>query len=257
MPHATLKPTPEELKEYENLQVDEKQFTGYMRKYLADAPELTAQMKVYCAAVTGMDKALGRLFDELKKMDLADNTLIFFTSDNGPEDYYVKNAANAGVGSPGVFRGRKRSLYEGGVRTSLVVRWPGRVKAGRRDEQSVITGVDWLPTVCKLAGIDIGDIKPDGEDVSDMLTGTTRPREKAIFWEWRGGIAGKHPAYRPPTLAIREGKWKFFVNADRSRPELYDIPSDSREQNNLVEEHPAIARSLEKKLLAWKKSLPK
>jgi len=257
VPHATLKPTPEELKEYEGLEVDEKQFTGYMRQYLADAPELAPQMKVYCAAVTGMDKALGRLFDELEKMGLADNTLIVFTSDNGPEDYYVKNAKNAGVGSPGQFRGRKRSIYEGGVRTPLVVRWPGRVKAGRRDEKSVITSVDWLPTVCKLAGVDIGDIKPDGEDVSDMLTGTARARTKPIFWEWRGGIAGKHRAYRPPTLAIRQGKWKFLVNPDGSKPELYDIPADGQEKNNLAGKHPEIAQRLKKKLLAWKKTIPK
>jgi N-acetylgalactosamine-6-sulfatase len=138
-----------------------------------------------------------------------------------------------------------------------VVRWPGRVKAGRRDDQSVITGVDWLPTVCKLAGADIGDIKPDGEDVSDMLTGTARARKKAIFWEWRGGIAGKHQAYRPPTLAIREGKWKFFVNPDGSRGELYDIPADGQERSNLASKHPEIAGRLKKKLMAWKKTLPK
>jgi N-acetylgalactosamine-6-sulfatase len=256
VPHATLKPTPEELKVYEDLKVNEKQFTGYMRKYLAEAPELTAQMKVYCAAVTGMDKALGRLFDELEKMGLAENTLIFFTSDNGPEDYHVRNASNAGAGSPGVFRGRKRSLYEGGVRTSLVVRWPARVKASRRDEQSVITGVDWLPTVCKLAGVDIGDIKGDGEDVSDILTRKTRPRKKAIFWEWRGGISGDQ-TYRPPKLAVREGKWKFFVNPDGSAAELYDIPADSEERTNLAKKHPDTARRLKEKLLAWKKTLPK
>ena len=256
VPHATLKPTPEELKVYDGLNVDEKQFTGYMRKYLAQAPKLTSQMKVYCAAVTGMDKALGRLFDELEKMHLAENTLIFFTSDNGPEDYHVRNASNAGVGSPGVFRGRKRSLYEGGVRTSLVVRWPGHVKASRRDEQSVITGVDWLPTVCKLAGVDIGDIEPDGEDVSDILTRKTRPRKKAIFWEWRGGISGDR-TYRPPRLAVREGKWKFFVNPDGSGAELYDIPADSEERTNLAKKHPDTARGLKEKLLAWKKTLPK
>ncbi|MBL7222069.1 MAG: sulfatase-like hydrolase/transferase [Phycisphaerae bacterium] len=256
VPHATLKPTPEELKEYETLEVDPKQFTGYMRKYLAKAPKLTAQMKVYCAAVTGMDKALGRLFDELEKMHLAENTLVFFTSDNGPEDYHVRNAANAGTGSPGVFRGRKRSLYEGGVRTSLVVRWPGRVKSTGRNEQSVITGVDWLPTVCKLAGVDIGDIKPDGEDVSDILTGKTRPRKKAIFWEWRGGVAGDR-TYCPPRLAIRDGKWKFFVNPDGSGAELYDIPADNEERTNLAKRHPDTVRRLKEKLLAWKKTLPK
>ena len=256
VPHATLKPTAEELKVYEDLKVDTSLFTDTMREYLESAPKLTPQMKVYCAAVTGMDQALGRLLDELDKMGLADNTLVFFTSDNGPEDYHVRNAANAGVGSPGIFRGRKRSLYEGGVRTSLIVRWPGRVAPGRRDEQAVVTAVDWLPTVCKLAGVDVpSSLKPDGEDVSDILTGAKRLRTKPIFWEWRGGVSGNQ-TYRPPKLAIREGKWKFFCEPDGSRKELYDIPADPREKTNLVTRNADVAKRLQTKLLAWKKSVP-
>ena len=256
VPHATLKPTPEELKVYERLTVDKDVFKGYMRKYAAGAPKLDAQMRVYAAAVTGMDKAIGRLLDELDRMRLSDDTLVFFTSDNGPEDYHVRNARNAGMGSPGPFRGRKRSIYEGGVRTSCIVRWPGHVPAGRVDEQSVITGVDFLPTMCKLAGAEMPDIKPDGEDVSDMLTGKTRPRRKPILWEWRGGIAGDQ-TYRPPSLAIREGNWKLLVKPDGSGAELYDIPRDPAEGANLADKHPEVARRLGQRVLAWKKALPK
>jgi len=256
VPHATLKPTPEELKAYESLTVDTGAFKGSMRRYLSQAPKLDSQMKVYAAAVTGMDQALGRLFAKLDELGLADNTLIFFTSDNGPEDYHVRNARNAGVGSPGPFRGRKRSIYEGGVRTSCIVRWPGHVPAGRRDEESVITAVDFLPTVCRLAGADVPAIQPDGEDVSDILLGKPRPRRKPIFWEWRGGVAGD-PAYRPPPLAIREGKWKLLVGPDGSSRELYDIPNDPAEKTNLASKHPDVARRLAEKVLAWKKALPK
>ena len=256
VPHATLKPTPEELKVYERLTVDKDAFKGYMRKYAAEAPKLDAQMKVYAAAVTGMDKAIGRLLDELDRMRLSDDTLVFFTSDNGPEDYHVGNARNAGMGSPGAFRGRKRSIYEGGVRTSCIVRWPGHVPAGRVDEESVITGVDFLPTMCRLAGAEMPDIKPDGEDVSDMLMGKTRPRRKPILWEWRGGIAGDQ-TYRPPSLGIREGNWKLLVNPDGSGAELYDIPKDPPETANLADKHPDVARRLGERVLAWKKALPK
>jgi len=256
VPHAVLKPTPEELKVYENLKVDPSQFTSYMTEYARNAKKLDLQTKVYCAAVTGMDKAIGRLLDELDKLGLADNTLIFFTSDNGPEDYTVRNAANAGMGSPGPFRGRKRSIYEGGVRTSCIVRWPGRVRAGHVDRESVVTGVDWLPTVCKLAGGTVPDITPDGEDVSDILQGKSRPRRKPICWEWRGGVAGNQ-TYRPPKLAIREGKWKLLVNPDGSRKELYDIPADGEERRNLARVHPDMAARLAKQVIAWHKTLPK
>ena len=256
VPHATLKPTPAELKVYEDLTVDVDVFKGAMRTYAQKAPKLDPQMKVYAAAVTGMDKALGRLFAKLDELGLAENTLIFFTSDNGPEDYHVKNASNAGMGSPGPHRGRKRSIYEGGVRTSCIVRWPGRVPAGRVDETSVLTGVDFLPTMCKLAGASVGDAALDGEDVSDVLLGKPRPRRTPIFWEWRGGVSGE-PAYRPPALAVREGDWKFFMEPDGSGAELYNIPADPAETKNVAAKNPDVANRLSKKLLAWKKTLPK
>ena len=256
VPHALLKPTPEELKVYADLKVDPAQFTGYMAQYARQAKKLDAQTKVYCAAVTGMDKALGRLLAELDTLGLAADTLIFFTSDNGPEDYHIGNAANAGMGSPGPFRGRKRSIYEGGVRTSCIARWPGHVKADHVDRESVITAVDWLPTVCKLAGVPVPDIKPDGQDVSDILMGKTRPRTKPICWEWRGGIAGNQ-TYRPPKLAIRDGKWKLLVNPDGSRKELYDIPADGAERKNLARTHPDIATRLARHVIAWQETLPK
>ncbi len=255
VPHATLKPTPEELEVYKDLKVDPDRFKGTMRDYAKRAKNLDAQSKVYFAAVTGMDKALGRLFDALDEMGLADNTLIFFTSDNGPEDYHIGNAANAGMGTPGPFRGRKRSIYEGGVRESCIVRWPGKVPAGKVDETSVLTAVDLLPTLCKLAGATVPDIQPDGEDISDILLGKPRPRTSPIYWDWRGGVAGER-SYWPPSLAVREGDWKLLVNRDGSEAELYNIPKDPGEENNVAKQHPQIAERLAKKVLAWRKTLP-
>ncbi len=255
VPHATLKPTPEELAVYEGLQVDPARFKGRMRAYASRAKDLDAQAQVYFGAVTGMDKALGRLLDTLDEMKLSENTVILFTSDNGPEDYHVRNAANAGMGSPGEFRGRKRSIYEGGVRTSCIVRWPGHVPAGRVDDTSVLTGVDFLPTVCHLAGITPPDISLDGEDVSDVLLGKSRTGRKPIHWEWRGGVAGD-PAYRPPGLAVRDGKWKLLINPDGTGVELYDIPADPAENRNLAAEQPEVVRQLSERLLAWKRTLP-
>jgi N-acetylgalactosamine-6-sulfatase len=255
VPHALLKPTPEELAVYEGLEVDSEDFPSYMRDYVANAPDTQSQMRIFCAAMTGLDEAIGRLLDFLDEQGLAENTVIFFSSDNGPEDYHIGNAKNAGMGFPGILRARKRSIYEGGVRTPLIVRWPGKVKAGRIDEDAVITGVDFLPTVCALAGVPVPDIKADGENVSDMLLRKSRPRTKPICWEWRGRVFG-NPVYEPPRLAVRDGDWKLFTGYDGETVELYNIPNDPEERNNVAEENPEVAERLKKMALDWKATLP-
>lgn len=257
VPHALLKPTPEELAVYDDLVADPKLFEGWMRDYAADAPDLQSQLKTFCAAVTGMDRAIGRLLDELDKMGLADNTLIFFTSDNGPEDYHVSNAKNAGLGSAGPLRARKRGIYEGGVRTSCIVRWPGHIPAGRVDEDSVITAVDFLPTVCRLAGVEpTDDLALDGEDISDILLDQSRERTRPIFWEWRFKVAGNQD-YLAPGLAVRDGRWKYFTDPEGQRRELYDITKDPSERNNVIADHPDVVQRLHPMLLEWKATLPK
>src|SRR5690606_22292458 len=119
-------------------------------------------------------------------------------------------------GSPGPFRGRKRSLYEGGVRVPFIVRWPGQIPSKRVDETSVVSAVDFLPTVCRLAGVDLpADYHGDGEDVSDILRGATGARTSPLLWEWRFRIAG-YPVHHSPLLSIRDGDWKLLLNPDKS-----------------------------------------
>jgi len=254
VPHATLAPTPEELAVYERLEVHAEDFPSYMREYVAAAPDMTAQMRVYCAAMTGLDQAIGRLLNWLDDTGRADNTLIVFSSDNGPEDYHVKNASNAGIGFPGDFRGRKRSLYEGGLRTPLLVRWPGKVAAGAQNDEAVLTAVDFLPTICAVTGTAMPDIKPDGEDVSDIIGGAQRARTRPICWEWRGGVAGNQ-TYRPPRLAVRDGRWKLFIDPDGSAVELYDIPADPEERRNVAAQQPDVVAKLSRLALTFKGEL--
>jgi len=255
LPHAPLNPTPDQLAVYDKLAPSPGDFTGWMRDYAANAKNLTSQMKIFCASLTDLDTQIGRLLDALDELNLARNTLVFFSSDNGPEDYRIGNAANAGVGNTGPLRARKRSMYEGGIRTFGIVRWPGRVAAGRVDETSVISGVDWLPTICKLTGVNVPPtLQPDGEDVSDIWLGRSRPRSKPLYWEWLFRVWGEE--YQPPVLAIRDGNWKLFVNHDGSRAELHDIPNDIAERRNLAAEHPDVVKALTAKALAWAKSLP-
>lgn len=242
LPHATLNPTDEQMKPYEHWGPK-------------GVPHKGAET-IFYASVGDLDAQIGRLLGELEKMGLANNTLVLFSSDNGPEDIHISNAGHSGVGSAGPFRGRKRSLYEGGIREPFIVRWPGHVPAGRIDNESVIAGVDFLPTVCKLAGVQPpADHAIDGEDVSDVLLGQSRPRKTPLMWEWRFHVFGE-PFHRSPILAIREGDWKLLMNPDRSRVELYDIPRDPAQMTNLAEKNKDVVEQLAAKVLAWQKTLP-
>ena len=257
LPHAPLNPTPEQLKVYENLKprADDPAFGPWMQKYLGNAKDLKRQMQIFCASLTDLDTQVGRLLKTLDELGLAENTIVFYSSDNGAEDYRISNAANAGVGNTGLLRARKRSMYEGGVRTFGLVRWPGHVAAGRVDETSVVAGVDWLPTVCKLAGVAVPEnVQPDGEDISDIWLGRSRARQKPLYWEWLFRVWGDD--YTPPHVTIRDGDWKLFINHDGSKPELYNIPKDPSELQNVATEHPDVVKALSEKINAWLKTLP-
>lgn len=257
LPHAPLNPTPEQLAVYDNLEprANDPAFGPWMQKYAGAAKDLKSQMRVFCASLTDLDTQVGRLLRALDELGLADNTIVFYSSDNGPEDYRIGNAANAGVGNPGPLRARKRSMYEGGIRTFGLVRWPGHVAAGRVDNTSVLGGVDWLPTICKLTGVAVpAGLRPDGEDVSDIWLGKSRPRTRPLYWEWLFRVWGDE--YTPPMLAIRDGNWKLFVNHNGSHAELYDITKDISEERDLAARHPEVVKDLTAKALAWQKSLP-
>jgi len=246
VPHATLAPTAEQMKQYARFGPGT-DFQKFPHRAAAE---------IFYSSVTDLDTQAGRLFAKLDELGLADNTLIFFSSDNGPEDIQIRNAGHSGVGSPGPFRGRKRSLYEGGVRTPGIARLTGRIPAGRVESRSVVTAVDWLPTVSSLAGIQApASHALDGEDMSDVFTGKSRARNQPIYWEWRFNIAG-HSLNKSPVLAMRDGDYKLLLNPDDSRVELYHIPNDPSEVNNLARLHPEIVKPMREKVLAWQRTLP-
>ena len=223
---------------------------------MAAYPNLKGALKVYYSAATNADRQIGRLLKRLDDLSLVENTIVIFTSDNGPEDIHISNASHSGVGSSGPFRGRKRSLYEGGVRTPFIIRWPGKAPAGRVDKTTVLSGVDMLPSLCAIA-----DTKPpkewklDGQDMSSALKGSPVRRSTPLMWDFRYRIFG-HTLNRSPMLAIRDGDLKLLTNPDRSRIELYDIPKDPSELNNLASERPKDVERLSKMLLDWFKGLP-
>jgi arylsulfatase A-like enzyme len=260
VPHAALKPTPEQLAVYADLRpkADDPAFGEWTRQYYANAKDLRSQMQVFCASLTDLDTQVGRLLDALDELGLTNDTLIFFSSDNGPEDYRVSNAANAGVGSAGPLRARKRSMHEGGIRTFGLVRWPGKVPAGRVEENAVVGGVDFLPTIATLAGVKLpADLATDGEDRSALwLGGPATPRRAPLYWEWLSGVQGPQDGYQPPPLCVRDGDWKLFVDHLGKHAQLFDIPKDPGEQRDVAAQHPDVVKTLTEKALAWAKTLP-
>lgn len=244
LPHATLNPTPEQLKPFARWSSGEK-----------GLPYKSAR-HIYYASLADLDTQIGRLLDKLQELGLAENTMVIFSSDNGPEEIFIQNAGHSGVGSTGPFRGRKRSLYEGGIRVPFLVRWPSVIQPGQVDDVSVVCAADLLPTICQVAGAKIpANHALDGENRIAAWTGAPAPRQQPLFWEWRFNIAGP-VANRSPILATRVGPWKLLMNPDQSRVELYNIPDDPGEWHNRADRYPEVVRQLSTPLLAWQKNLP-
>jgi len=210
----------------------------------------------YKAVVSNLDHHIGRLMKKLDELGLCENTIIVLSSDNGPEDHHISNKANAlGMGEPGPFRGRKRSLYEGGVRVPFIVRWPGVTPAGQVDNESVVSCVDLFPTFCALAGVDVSALSLDGEDITPALRGLPFKRSKPLFWEWRYEIKG-YTINISPTHAVRLGPWKFYMNYDGSRKELYDVQASPLETDNLAIENPEVVKQMEQLIIDWRTTIP-
>ncbi|WEK37336.1 MAG: sulfatase-like hydrolase/transferase [Candidatus Pseudobacter hemicellulosilyticus] len=220
--------------------------TGHEKGGQESLASFRAVLKTY-------DQQIGQLLEGLKRMGLAENTIVIFTSDNGPLPTFGHSRSAA-------MRGSKLSLYEGGIRLPFIVRWPGVLKAGAVDSTSVICGTDLLPTFCRIAGTPLPEsVQVDGEDRSAVLRGAPAQRTSTIFWEYgRNDIGFKYPqgADRSPNLALREGKWKFLINADGSSPELYDLAADPNETRNVQGSQAELTATLSKKLLDWRKALP-
>lgn len=162
---------------------------------------------IYYAAVTNMDGAAGRLLAALDELQLADNTLVFFTSDNGPETLNRYPNAWRSHGSPGPLRGMKLHIYDGGIRVPGILRFPGRITPGTECGEPVCS-LDVLPTFCELAGIDVPAAKPlDGASIAPIFASGTVTRTKPLFWHYYGAPGNRQ-------VAIRDGDWKLVCGWD-------------------------------------------
>lgn len=206
----------------------------------SDAPysdeDWPQQERNFAAMITRMDRDVGTILDLLDELGLSENTIVFFTSDNGPHkqadhDYEFFN-------SNGDLKGKKGDLYEGGIRVPMIVRQPGTIEAARVSEQ-VIAFWDFLPTAAAIAGVS-SPPGIDGRSFLPTLLGNSRIKTRPLIWE-------HHAKYnKDVSFAVRHGDWKGIINGTGNSLELYNLSSDPSEVNNLATEHPEIAGRLEK-----------
>lgn len=195
----------------------------------------TKKEKDYATMISTLDEGVGKIMDQLRALSLDENTLIFFTSDNGP----MRNRATTDFfDSNGPLRGGKRDLYEGGIRVPFLVRWPGKISAGISSDH---LGAFWdmLPTFAELAGVEA----PEGIDglsiVPTLLGEGDQPTHEQLYWEFHEGTG---------LQAIRQGKWKAVrlnVKNDPDAPlELYDLSTDLGEEENVASQYPDKVQEL-------------
>ena len=226
----------------------------------------TSDGGLYGDVVEEFDFETGRLLDTLDALGLKDNTLVIYTTDNGPWNQPAYTQKEKGHtpgaifwGDSGPLRNGKGSCYEGGARVPCIIRWPGKVAAGATSP-AIFATLDFLPTFANLAGFEVpkGRII-DGVDQTDLLLGKKPEGNRdTFFYE-------AHLNRRENTYAIngmRKGKWKFLkakhnvpgYTADKSREEvieLYDLEADIGETNNLADSHPDIVGGMQKELAAF------
>jgi arylsulfatase A-like enzyme len=255
--HNPVDPNDELVQRWSALKLDESKFPPAMREKFATLRKTGGDpedgLRRYLADVESLDAAVGRLLKRLDELGLRDNTIVIFNSDQGAD---MSKAGLGGVrdnqmGFNGAHRGGKHTNLEGGLRVPWIVRWPGHVPAGRVDEQSVISAVDFLPTLCALTGVAIQTTDFEGDDVSAAWLGkATHTRTKPLFWKTSS----------PGSQAvIRDGQWKLFhpIRKNGGEFELYDIATDPGEAHNLAAQKPEVMARLQTQLEAWVATLPK
>ena len=190
---------------------------------------------IYKEAIHEIDWSVGEILKSLKENGLDNNTLVIFTSDNGPAD--------KGLGSAGSLRGYKASTYEGGMREPAIMRWPGKIESGQVNHK-LMTAMDLLPTIANLCGAKIPtDRVIDGKDIWPVLTkGKNSPHEYFFYYLFK------------EIKAVRSGKWKLHVKGEKPT-ELYNLDTDVSETTNVLEAHPDITKRLLEAVKDFKKDI--
>ncbi|RKY88095.1 arylsulfatase [candidate division KSB1 bacterium] len=232
IPHLSIQVPEESLNEYKGKIPEEPyKHRGYLKHPFPRAG--------YAAMITHMDKGIGKIMELIKKLGLDNETIVFFTSDNGPTYNRIGGSDSYFFRSAGPLRGLKGSLYEGGIRVPLVARWHGHIKPGTISDH-ISAFWDFLPTICDIAGVEIPN-DTDGISFLPVLTGKGKQEEhKYLYWEF--------PAYGGQQ-AVRMGNWKGIrqnMFKGNMKIELYNLKKDIGEKHNVAEQYPEVVNKIEK-----------
>jgi arylsulfatase A-like enzyme len=244
-------------------------------KYQWRFRDLTETDNIYASVLSHADDRIGEVLDALDRLNITDNTLVIFSSDNGPAratkpgkpelKYDTATGAGWGLnGAKGITGGRKgykASVYEGGIGVPFIARWPGKIAAGKINKVSPISAVDLLPTFCEIAGAKLpAGYKPDGMPQVKALLGqdAATERKKALFWKMPVKVAAdKVDGYHWVTYATMNKKWKLLTNHDLTHFELYDIVADPLETTDLKNQKSEVVKELIANIKNWQSTLPK
>ncbi|BAX78829.1 arylsulfatase [Labilibaculum antarcticum] len=242
IPHAELIAPDSIMAKYRGKYLPEKQFKGtddgpnYRLGYYESQKEGHA---AFVAMIEIMDKQVGEIMDKVKALGIEDNTIIVFTSDNGP---HTEGGADPRYfDSNGLLKGFKRDLYEGGIRIPMMVRWPGKIQAGSKTDL-ISAFWDVFPTFSEIAGVNVPD-NLDGISFLPTLLNKSEEQKQHeyLYWEFHEN-GGRQ--------AIRKGKWKAVKYNVLKHPdapiELYDLSTDLGEENNVAEKYPKVVKDMER-----------
>jgi len=213
----------------------------------------SSERHLYCRVLEEMDRQLAPLFDLVhNNPKLKENTIILVCSDNGPE---------VGFGSAGHLRGHKATLFEGGVRSSLVAWAPGLMPEsamGTRNEESILSAIDLIPSLLKITDVKSKDsITYDGEDLSETLLGQSKSsRSQPLFFRRPPDRAHFRHYTNLPDLAVRFGPWKLYCDYDGQNPALYNLDNDGSEKQNVAAENAGTVRQLTASVVEWNAKMP-
>ena len=223
------------------------------QKYLDRFKDLPWDRRIMAAMISAVDDGVGQIRDELERLGIDRDTLIYFQSDNGPSRESRNWLDGRGDpyygGTPGGLKGHKFSLYEGGIRVPGIFCWPGKIPAGQVIDEPC-AAMDVFPTLLKIAGGDPGKYTLDGMDVLGVLTEGEKTPHDVIYWEMEG------------QTALRRGDYKLVLNgrlveeeAPREPVFLADLSKDPGETVNLAEKLPELTEALTGEALAWREKL--
>ncbi|MEM7310073.1 MAG: sulfatase-like hydrolase/transferase [Planctomycetota bacterium] len=215
--------------------------------WMEDAPQ---DVRNYAAMVSMVDRNVGQVLDLLAELELEDDTIVFFTGDNGGQDRFRSEEHRRGFFGPNVdprtgqeLRGGKGSLYEGGLRIPYLVRWPGRVPAGRVSEH-LFYHPDVLPTLAELCGAETPDDCDGRSFLPELFQDGEQARHEFLYWEFGGQLAVRTGDWKGVLARRGRGDWDEQVAAEDAPWELYDLAVDPGEERDVAGEHPEVLKRL-------------